>query len=625
VRASDNAIEIVEVTARTTDTMTVTRAQEGTTGLVFVTGDKFELRLTAGVLDSFFQGSAAGSGGTTSTASITLTASSPAAMTVTPATPGLYVTLPDATTCSKADNLYSVYNAGDYDYGVKNNAGTQLGWIRSRTGAMIGLSDSSTAAGVWAYYGLEKTAITAQYLHTVASGNATNVRSIALDANRTCLLFGGTDCYAIIHNATTGAWGSATLVRASVGSGSFSGVLSATDQVLVCTCSSTTAFEAVTLSISGSTITVNTGTKATATTAGNLANFYQLIPVGSSFVVSYARVTSVIAIRAISVSGTTPTIGAESALSGATSGYCSLFASGSVVRTVTLTGSSTIYCTPFTVSGSTLSAGTEASTATSAATAFRVSLNGNGNIVCHYINGTTVPYAAIFKLTGTTEAVSALAIGTVGPASDILPSTGFVHIGSSKTLFLYAASGVIYANILTDTSGTASAGTEIISQVAGTPNVVCPLGVTGTTARVTAGYLAGTQNSSQTVLMYYDCSGASPTATFSDATLMYATSGTGLQVPFPIAANYNGERPIGLLISGETSVTLGSQARAYDLVTNATRIIRKQALPIWSSSFSAAIVPIGALGNTSSVSFLISAQGNSAIAGTVIQRVECAA
>jgi microcystin-dependent protein len=41
--------EIVRVTARTTDTLTVTRAQEGTTAIVFNAGDRAELRLTAGV------------------------------------------------------------------------------------------------------------------------------------------------------------------------------------------------------------------------------------------------------------------------------------------------------------------------------------------------------------------------------------------------------------------------------------------------------------------------------------------------------------------------------------------------------------------------------------------------
>ncbi len=40
--------EIVKVTARSTDTMTVTRAQEGTSAGTFAAGDKFDCRLTAG-------------------------------------------------------------------------------------------------------------------------------------------------------------------------------------------------------------------------------------------------------------------------------------------------------------------------------------------------------------------------------------------------------------------------------------------------------------------------------------------------------------------------------------------------------------------------------------------------
>ncbi len=52
IRASDGAIEIVTVTARSTDVMTVTRAREGTTGLTLLTGDKFELRITAAYLNN---------------------------------------------------------------------------------------------------------------------------------------------------------------------------------------------------------------------------------------------------------------------------------------------------------------------------------------------------------------------------------------------------------------------------------------------------------------------------------------------------------------------------------------------------------------------------------------------
>lgn len=48
VRASDGAVEIVKVTARSSDTLTVTRAQEGTAALALIAGDRVELRLTAG-------------------------------------------------------------------------------------------------------------------------------------------------------------------------------------------------------------------------------------------------------------------------------------------------------------------------------------------------------------------------------------------------------------------------------------------------------------------------------------------------------------------------------------------------------------------------------------------------
>lgn len=42
-----NTIEIVKCTARSTDTLTVVRAQEGTTGTAYLLGDRIELRVTA--------------------------------------------------------------------------------------------------------------------------------------------------------------------------------------------------------------------------------------------------------------------------------------------------------------------------------------------------------------------------------------------------------------------------------------------------------------------------------------------------------------------------------------------------------------------------------------------------
>ena len=45
--ATGTTREVIKVTARSTDTFTITRAQDGTTGQTYITGDKVELRLTA--------------------------------------------------------------------------------------------------------------------------------------------------------------------------------------------------------------------------------------------------------------------------------------------------------------------------------------------------------------------------------------------------------------------------------------------------------------------------------------------------------------------------------------------------------------------------------------------------
>ena len=55
-------VEIVKVTARSTDTFTIVRAQEGTTASAFSAGDKVELRLTAGEINNLFSGIVQGGG-----------------------------------------------------------------------------------------------------------------------------------------------------------------------------------------------------------------------------------------------------------------------------------------------------------------------------------------------------------------------------------------------------------------------------------------------------------------------------------------------------------------------------------------------------------------------------------
>lgn len=516
-------------------------------------------------------GSTIGTGGTTSTASITLTASSAAAMTVTPATPGLYVTLPDATTCTKADNLYAVYNAGDYDYGVKDSAGTQLGWIRARTGAMIGLADNSTAAGVWAYYGLEKTGITASYVNSTIANTSDaapeSTRRIVVDADRVAFLFGGTSCYVIVYNQPTQTWGAATLVRASIANATYTGVLAAANLLMICSCDATTGMETVTVSLSDVTPTVNSGSKASTTLAGNISGgglgFGQIIPVSTSWVVTYSRSTTTTAIRAITVSGTTPTVGAETALSTGVAGLANMYASGNIVRTVCASTSTALRCAPYTVSASTLSAGTGANVTFVSAYEFRSFVNGNGNIVVNYNNANHS--ATIFKLTTTTEVASTVILSSTDPQT-INSRTDYAVVSASKTAYIsHANSTNWYANILTDTAGTASVGTQITYATVGNMTGLANFGVSGNNVRF--GYSATTQHGQFTL----DCSGASPVLS-SVVAAIYTSSSTSL--PTPLASDRYGELGGNQLTVGASSMVLGGNVTASDYMFAANSLKR---------------------------------------------------
>ena len=68
---SGTPIEIVKVTARSTDTFTIVRAQEGTTASAFNGGDKVELRVTAGQMSGAAQSGLASGAITENTTSIT--------------------------------------------------------------------------------------------------------------------------------------------------------------------------------------------------------------------------------------------------------------------------------------------------------------------------------------------------------------------------------------------------------------------------------------------------------------------------------------------------------------------------------------------------------------------------
>jgi hypothetical protein len=443
-----------------------------------------------------------GSGGATSTASITLTNTSSGAIVVTPANPGLYAILPDATTCSKANNLFQISNNGSYDYGIKDNGGNKLGWIRPGQTAMIGLADKSTPNGTWGISNLTKIGVTAAYNNPgLTSGMAAQMQVINLDADRDLLLFGGTNCYGIVYNKTTTTWGVATLIRGgltSITGYSYIGIKTAADQVMVCSYDSAVGIESVILTTSGTTITVNNGTKAATSLGGTLVSFGRLVQVGTSFVLSYGRNTTTSALRAITISGTTPTVGAESVFLSTTTAAPNLYVSGSIVQAVSATAT-LLTVTPYTVSGSTLSAGTSATATTTSAT-FRSAQMPNGRWILLYVN--TVASAAVLSLAGT---VSSLSVVTFSASGNNVSAQELLFIGANKVVVIYQGSGasVMSANIITDTAGTATAGSEVSNSMASSLNF-CPVTVNGNNATFAF------STSSNIGVANYDCTGSSP-------------------------------------------------------------------------------------------------------------------
>jgi hypothetical protein len=404
--------------------------------------------------------SSSANGGTLITGSVTLTSASAGAMSISPSSYGQGMTLPDATTCLKSSELFSAINTSDYDYFINDSTGTRLGFIRAKGFFAIGLADNATAAGKWVPRGLSHFGITAGFTNTTLTNSGAVKEIIDIDANRQFFLFGSTNLYGVIFDKSSNTWGSALTIRTGAGNTKYTAILSASNQILVASMNTTTGMELVTITLNGGvTMTLNSGTKLSFTHSTTVSTMGKLIAVGSSFVLSCSRGQS--EIRAITISGTTPTIGNLTYQYGTV--VCQMFATGSVVRTVT-NNDNILSCVPYTVSGTTLTVGTEAQFSTGTfINLTRSFMNGNGNIVTQWFDtGTGAAYASIFKLTGTTEAISTVNMGSYGIAPTITYSEA-VQISASKTCFFLSNS---YIRILTDTAGTASVGTSLATTLA---------------------------------------------------------------------------------------------------------------------------------------------------------------
>jgi hypothetical protein len=212
---------------------------------------------------------------------------------------------------------------------------------------------------------------------------------------------------------------------------------------------SSTAMESVVLTTSGTTITV--GTPVATTLAGNSQAYEvdKLFALGAAWVFEYSNASGAPCLRAITVSGTTPTVGAELAMSGFYSGPS--WAVTSSVALCVRASNSQLFAVPVSLSGTTLTAGTQA---TATVTNYQGLIGGvlsSGRYAVAYTNSTV--FGGIINVSGTTATISTVNLGVgAGTAAD-------------RALLVVGAQAIVGAtndiNVLTDNSGTAVAGSAI--------------------------------------------------------------------------------------------------------------------------------------------------------------------
>lgn len=416
-------------------------------------------------------------------------------LVATPTNFGMKVTLPSATTMTASAFVHAIDNRSDYSIRVHNFLDNLIGFVPPRTYSPIGLIDNSTSAGTWEIVNGERIGISAQLSSTLITALATRAATAVDMGSNIEVVYGyrQSDGYltAVAFNRDTATFGTPVVVRSTNVVANIAAIKHSSTQVLMISCTvSTTAMEAVIVSVNTSTLALTVNTAATATLADNFTNFVTgsalvaLPSLADSFVTSYLRATGVAGIRAISVSGTTVTIGAETALDGTTGG--NLVASGDKVIAVSAT-TTVVYTKPYTISGSTITAGTGTSaTLTSAQIDFFFPLGTRWAFF--YNNAGTTQYAGIVTLSGTTTTISVASQSSAAPADCIVLGSDKVVFGDASTI-----------NILTDSSGTASLGTALSHTVSARRilftsgnNVMC-IGSTGVNP-----------------VALYDCSGSSP-------------------------------------------------------------------------------------------------------------------
>jgi hypothetical protein len=299
--------------------------------------------------------------------------------------------------------------------------------------------------------------------------------TLSIDSTRELLIFTsnlGNGVQAVVWNNTTKLFGSMTAIRSTGSALAVGSLLIGTDKVLMLTAPvSAATLEAVVLTFSGTTITVNTAATQTMPEAlhsntpdGKSNGFcHRGVACGSSYVFSMKLATSARCI-AVTVSGTTPTIGTSLSMVGSSLWNTIKGIDSTRLLALYLSGGNAT-ALPITVSaGTTLTAGTAATFTASAWRYFAALSTGRFAIV--YTN--TNSYGAIVSVSGT---VATASTAVLNAAADLTQGS-VVKIGNQ----LIVQCSTTKVNVLTDVAGTATAGSAVTTPTLASGLSCCAFG-----------------------------------------------------------------------------------------------------------------------------------------------------
>ncbi len=495
-----------------------------------------------------------GSGADSPRGSVVLSATSPGIVSVTTETFGQFVKMADALTLQTGIQIVAAYNDGafplrllDYDDGL-------LGFVHPGDYALCSLVDNTNAAGAWRCLGATRVGYSAALQTTALSSLATNQTTCEIDLDGDIGIVYGVNSsvhpVAVAYRKSTGEFGEPLVLR-TANCQFRSAIRHTNSQFLAVTLNSAGTMVACTFSVNATTLELTPGTAASV----NLADTYvssaagdalQAIPsLPNSFVMGYSRTGSVRALRAISISGTTSTIGAETVVAGDSANPIFVTTANRVIAVSA--GGGQLHVQPYTVSGSTLTLGTGASVSAVVTSLDR--LVTMGTRWCAIYTTTGITLASLITLTGTTITLSTATLFSSGTFATCAVVNGF------RLFAMTNATTGTPINILTDDNGTAVLGTPIASMQPASGSARNVIRVYDDTAEVLVQEMQGGTNA---FFHTYSCASTSPVASRVISTLPGSTTAiVGVQ-----AANLNS----GLnLLTGTVQTNLLAVDRQTDI------------------------------------------------------------